>query len=139
MRKIFADTAVLIALCNKSDNFHHQAFAVSQQLLQTNRKFITTNLILAEFANTFSKARYKSLAIDMLEVIHDSPFRDCIIADKRLMQKGIDLFKKMRDKDWSLVDCVSMVVADELRITEIFTTDHHFIQAGFTVLLKKNI
>ena len=43
----------------------------------------------------------------------------------------------MKDKEWGLVDCTSIIVARDMGITEIFTTDHHFEQAGFTILLKK--
>lgn len=42
----------------------------------------------------------------------------------------------MSDKDWGLVDCTSIIVAKNLGISEIFTTDHHFEQAGFQILLK---
>ncbi len=42
----------------------------------------------------------------------------------------------MEDKGWGLVDCTSIVLAKEMGINEIFTTDHHFEQAGFTILLK---
>ena len=52
------------------------------------------------------------------------------------MKKGISRFKQMSDKDWSVVDCISMIMAEESDITEIFTNDHHFEQAGFTILLK---
>ena len=37
-----------------------------------------------------------------------------------------------------MVDCTSIVVAKKMKIIEIFTTDHHFEQAGFTILLKPN-
>lgn len=40
------------------------------------------------------------------------------------------------DKDWSLTDCISFVVMEQHGISEALTADHHFEQAGFTVLLK---
>jgi uncharacterized protein len=36
---------------------------------------------------------------------------------------------------WSHVDASSMVLMRQLGITEVFTADRHFEQAGFTVLL----
>ncbi len=53
------------------------------------------------------------------------------------MNKGLELFKRMLDKEWGLVDCTSIAIANDLGITEIFTTDHHFEQAGFNILLSK--
>jgi hypothetical protein len=51
------------------------------------------------------------------------------------MRKGLELFKQMDDKDWGLVDCTSIVVARHFGVKVVFTTDHHFTQAGFQVLL----
>jgi predicted nucleic acid-binding protein len=44
--------------------------------------------------------------------------------------------KGRQDKEWSLVDCASFVVMQELGITEALTSDHHFEQARFVRLLK---
>lgn len=46
------------------------------------------------------------------------------------------LWTARSDKDWSLVDCASFVVMQQLKLTEALTTDHHFEQAGFLRLLK---
>jgi predicted nucleic acid-binding protein len=43
----------------------------------------------------------------------------------------------MADKDWGFVDCTSIVLAKFLGIKDVFSTDHHFEQAGFTILLKR--
>jgi predicted nucleic acid-binding protein len=40
------------------------------------------------------------------------------------------------DKDWGLVDCASFAVMQDLGITEAFTDDRHFQQAGFRRLLS---
>ena len=56
-----------------------------------------------------------------------------------LMQKGFELYKQMQDKSWGLVDCISIVVARNMSICEIFTTNHHFEPAGFEILLETNI
>jgi predicted nucleic acid-binding protein len=40
------------------------------------------------------------------------------------------------DKAWSLTDCTSFVVMRQHRLTEALTTDHHFEQAGFKMLLR---
>jgi hypothetical protein len=56
-----------------------------------------------------------------------------------LTKEGYDrafrLFRDRPDKEWSLVDCLSFVVMTERGITEALTTDHHFRQAGFTIML----
>lgn len=61
----------------------------------------------------------------------------CVSTDETLVERGFQKFKQINDKEWGLVDCVSMIVSKDNEITEIFTTDHHFEQAGFKILLKK--
>jgi predicted nucleic acid-binding protein len=51
------------------------------------------------------------------------------------LQRGFDLFSKRPDKEWSLTDCISFVVMQEHGVTDALTTDRHFAQAGFTMLL----
>ena len=57
-------------------------------------------------------------------------------ASSELMERGFDLFSRRPDKEWSLTDCISFIVMSEEGITEALTGDHHFEQAGFTILLK---
>lgn len=40
------------------------------------------------------------------------------------------------DKDWSLTDCISFLVMKDFGLTDAFTADHHFEQAGFTAWLR---
>jgi hypothetical protein len=39
-------------------------------------------------------------------------------------------------KEWGLTDCLSFVVMNERGVTQALTTDEHFQQAGFKVLLR---
>ena len=49
--------------------------------------------------------------------------------------RALDLFRKRPDKDWSLVDCSSILICEARSIEAVFTSDHHFAQAGFKILL----
>lgn len=53
-----------------------------------------------------------------------------------MFEKGLDYFARRHDKAWSLTDCISFLVTAEHGITDAWTADHHFEQAGFTALLK---
>lgn len=46
-------------------------------------------------------------------------------------------FQERPDKEWGLTDCVSFVIMTERKISAALTTDVHFEQAGFQVLLRK--
>lgn len=57
-------------------------------------------------------------------------------ASTQLLAEGIDLFRRRSDKEWALTDCISFVVMNDEKLAEALTADHHFEQAGFTILLK---
>jgi predicted nucleic acid-binding protein len=42
------------------------------------------------------------------------------------------------DKTWSLTDCLSMEVMLDHGSTEVAGADHHFMQAGFRILLASD-
>jgi hypothetical protein len=54
-----------------------------------------------------------------------------------LFERGRDLFAARPDKAWSLTDCTSFTVMADLAIKDALTTDHHFAQAGFRVLIVR--
>jgi predicted nucleic acid-binding protein len=58
-----------------------------------------------------------------------------IPVSNELFQQGWKLYCQRLDKDWGLTDCISFVIMKQEGITEAFTTDKHFTQAGFTRLL----
>ena len=48
---------------------------------------------------------------------------------------GLALYEARPDKEYSLTDCISMLVMRQEAITEVLTNDDHFKQEGFTILL----
>ena len=46
------------------------------------------------------------------------------------------MFSARADKEWSLADCISFVVMRDRNISKALSTDMHFAQAGFEVLLQ---
>lgn len=136
MKPIFVDTSALIALGNKRDTFHLPAIRIREDLKQTNRQLVTSSAILLEFGNSFSSLALKPVAITLIEAIRQSKKWRYIEIDEFIFKKGFELYQKMADKDWGLVDCTSIILAKNMGIQEILTTDHHFEQAGFTILLK---
>jgi hypothetical protein len=48
---------------------------------------------------------------------------------------GLTLYQNRPDKEYSLIDCISMQTMRELEIIDILTHDKHFTQEGFVILL----
>jgi len=53
----------------------------------------------------------------------------------RALCRGLAMYSNRLDKDWGMIDCISFVIMQERNLTEALTSDHHFEQAGFKVLL----
>lgn len=67
---------------------------------------------------------------DHIEIYH---------VDRDLDSRAWDLLKERQDKEWSLVDCASFVLMNDRGVTDALSSDHHFEQAGFRVLLKEDL
>ena len=50
---------------------------------------------------------------------------------------GLRLYEARPDKGYSLTDCVAMTAMRAAGIPQVLTTDHHFEQEGFAVLMKR--
>jgi hypothetical protein len=135
MQKVFVDTVAWIALVNLHDSLHSRTKDVLSQLRNDGRQLLTSEFVLVEFANTLSSPAFRQQASTFIEGVRNSEGVDVIPATSTLFSRGLDLYKSRIDKEWSLVDCISFVLMGEYGITEAFTEDHHFEQAGFTKLL----
>lgn len=135
MRQVFADTAALVAFDNRQDAWHAKAVAVSRRLTLAGCCFVTTDAILLEVGNTLSRAQFKTVALRLIETVRRSSHWQCLPVDRPLLDRGLALFRQRPDTDWSLTDCISILVAADLGIEHAFTTDRHFTQAGLEIPL----
>jgi uncharacterized protein len=134
MRIVFADTYYFLALLSPSDSGHAKAVAFTEGFLG---RIVTTEWVLTELANALSRtpvgqAEFVSTRVDL----QADPMAIIIPFGQDLMEEGIELYGQRSDKEWSLTDCISFVVMRREAIGEALTADHHFEQAGFTILLK---
>ena len=135
---VFWDTAAFVALGNRDDELHAVAIAVSQELARANARILTTDAVLTEVANTFSKTALRPIAHQVIEAFQASVrprVAQLIHVDAGLWQRGWQFFQDRPDKDWSLTDCISFLVMQDRKLRRAFTSDHHFEQAGFEKLM----
>jgi predicted nucleic acid-binding protein len=132
MRTVFADTYYLLAGFNKLDEGYEKAvdFAKSFQ-----GRVVTTEWILTEVGDAFAQFRKRSAFLEVLDRVEGDPQTLIVEASHELFLRGVELFRKREDKNWSLTDCISFAVMQREGIREALTADHHFTQAGFVALL----
>ena len=136
MSVVFLDTSGLLALINDDDHWHLPAEEVWRELVKTQRKLITTTLVLIECGDGLSRIHHRHAAVQLRETLQAMRNVTVLQSDRELEDRAWTLFQDRTDKDWGMTDCVSMTVMWDEAITEVFGLDHHFQQAGFQLLLS---
>jgi uncharacterized protein len=134
MTPVFADTSFYISLFSADDALHQAAVSLSNSL---NRAIVTTEFILLELANAYSRCNVRQQLTEILLDFQKDSSVAIIPASSLLFHQGLNLFAKRPDKNWSLTDCISFAVMEERGIMEALTADHHFSQAGFIALMSQ--
>jgi predicted nucleic acid-binding protein len=97
---------------------------------------VTTDWVLVELGNYLAGRPSRRLFGPFVnDLSRDSRFQ-IFPANAEWLDDGIKLYEQRPDKEWSLTDCLSFVVMKNEGLLDAITTDHHFEQAGFHILLK---
>ncbi len=131
---IFVDTWAWVALADKSDPYHRKAKAAHKKLLRRKRRYVTTDYVLGEAitylypaigaasARGFINTLLASADAGTYELVHVSPPQ---------FRRAWQMRQRYHDKpDISFVDFTSMVVMQDLGISDVFTGDAHFQQVN---------
>jgi len=133
MKPVFGDTAYFLALLNRADQHHKRAVALSQA---PPGPLLTTDWILAEVGNVLRAPPLRPRFVRLMELLQRQPDVELVEASRELFRRGCAMFRARPEKDWSLTDCISFLVMSDHGVTDALTTDLHFEQAGFRVLMK---
>ncbi len=133
MTFVFADTSFYVAVLSPRDVLNERAVEFMHQFCGT---MVTTEYVLVELGNWLSRSGDRRVFVELLPRLQSDPNTIIVSASADLFDRGFSLYSGREDKDWSLTDCISFVVMKERNLSDGLTADHHFEQAGFTVLLK---
>ena len=129
---VFCDTVYFLALLNPSDSLHRSAAAFCQEAQE---KLVTSKWVLTEVGDALWQPANRRRFGQLLDILSASSGTELIPAERSWFKRGSELFLARNDKEWSLTDCISMLMMQEHGITDVLTADHHFRQAGFNILL----
>jgi predicted nucleic acid-binding protein len=128
----FVDSWFFIGVLDRYDAHHARLKRMSHRLDRA--RLITHEAIFHEVLAYFSEdgAQLRARAVEAVRKA---------LANMEVLQAGTDLFlaaldryAARPDKEYSLVDCMSMAIMEERDIRHVLTNDHHFTQAGFTIV-----
>jgi len=131
----FADTSFWIALSSKRDQYHSQAIAWHAAVIRSEYRIVTTEAVLWKWLNALASWTTRATAAEGYRRTHADRRIEVVSFHPELNGAAVDLYRSRSDKDWSLTDCLSVVVMERRKLTEALTTDHHFEQAGMKALM----
>jgi len=132
MREYFVDAWLIIAALDRDDQHHLAARRIGSALASD--ALVTHEGVFIEVLASFSSdgPRSRQAAVD---AVRNARRRWTVMrVDGGLFDRGLDRYERRPDKEYSLVDCMSMVLMEDRGIRHVLTNDHHFTQAGFIVV-----
>ena len=136
MKKVFVDTSYLIAINFPGDQWHQKAIQARQRL-GDDADLLASEVSLHEFLTSTAKgAAARDNGIQAVQRIFTHNTIEIIWQKQKWFEAGFALYRQRRDKAYSLQDCILMAIMYDMGIREILTSDRHFEQEGFIILIK---
>lgn len=126
---VFWDTSGFFALLNTDDPKHAAAKALAGSA-------VTTDGIIGECCTLLVARKKPHLAANFLDFTERSTSLRIVHLDEALIAETKAFLRRHLDHSYSFVDCSSFIVMTRLSVREAATTDAHFVEAGFTALLR---
>jgi len=131
---ILVDTWAWVALAAKRDQHHRRAKAVHKRLQRARQLYVSTNFVISEVIahlyTTLTAEQAEAFVNALLAAVDEGTFQLVHVSADQF-RRAWGLRRKYHDKpDISFVDFTSMVVMQDLGITEVFTGDAHFLHVG---------
>jgi predicted nucleic acid-binding protein len=134
MNKIFVDTWAWYALADTADTDHIIAQLTNEQLLADNYTFITTNFVLDETITLLRYNLHHTATVRFYETLQQlikAELVEYIRINESYEMDAWEIFKQYSDQKFSYTDCTSFAVMRDLKLSQVFTADHHFATLGF--------
>lgn len=138
--EIFVDTGAWYAINDEGDNLHSIASEFYQQLSQTFRPLVTTNLVIAESQRLLLYNGGYQTAIQFLDSLSDATQQgrlQIVYSSPSLEIEAKHILIQYSDQVFTYTDAVSFAVMQQLAITDAFAFDDHFSTMNFVRLPPK--
>ncbi len=131
-RRVFVDSGAWIAYFSLRDVHHDEADALLRAAVETRRKLVTTNLVLAEVHRWLLFQAGIAPAATALDRIDATPLVRIVYANAEHHRAARDWLARLADQGITYTDASSFAVMTALRCRTVMTFDNDFVVAGFT-------
>ncbi|MFO8072428.1 MAG: PIN domain-containing protein [Polyangia bacterium] len=135
-RGVFVDTSFFVAALDVRDSAHRRALELAGELNADGSPMVTSDAVMLELGNYFSRSPLRMHAIEWIKAVRRADGWEVVPLTRSLIYRGENRYHSYTDKSWSMVDCIGMEVMLDRGIREVATTDEHFTQAGFRLLME---
>lgn len=132
MNSVFLDTVGLLALWDRSDQWHQGAETAFESLLSARVRLITTTFVMLETGNAASRRPYRSDVVDLKTELER--LGNLITPTPSDWAAAWLAYREGLANQAGIIDQTSFIVMRRLGITHAFTNDRHFQAAGLITL-----
>ncbi len=131
---IFVDTGAWVALAVPGDPHAVAARKLYGELARgVHGALLTTDYVLDESVTLTRMNADAETAARLADTVLGSRSITVVWIDREHVVSAVERLRRHADKRWSLTDCTSFVVMEQLAIREAFGFDHNFQEAGFAL------
>jgi len=132
VKDIFLDTVGLLAVREKSDQWHEAALLAMREFAHHGTRTWTSEPVLLECGNAVARKPYRDEFVEMRrDLIH---LGTLVTPTDAEVEQAWQAYEKRYAAGAGIVDQISFVLMRRLGIKEAFTNDEHFRAAGFVTL-----
>ena len=104
---VFADAFFYVAFMNQLDEHHKEVKAWAQGF---DGEIVTTQWVLTEVADAFAGSHLRRQIKAGFDLLKQDSATRIIEVSPEYFTRGMKLYNDRPDKEWSLTDCISMVM-----------------------------
>lgn len=125
---IFLDTGFIFALVSTNDRDHDRAREVFEtiQAPQLSKLLLTTNHVVYETIRLTRRRIGHREAVFVGRLLYSEKMAQIHWATKEEENAAFEFMTKRRDKDYSIIDCLSFVIMERRGIGEALAVDSDF-------------
>lgn len=120
---IFIDASFYLAVLNPHDSNHHKVLGFTEQY--QDEDYITSQAVLGEVLTVGSQRFHRPATIEFVERILESE-TVVVLESQDLMDRTFKIFKQIRNKNISWVDCYSFAIMEKYEVETALTFDKDF-------------
>ncbi len=133
-RGIFVDSSAWIAIFDPKDQHHPEALTALRAVADGHLRLLTSDYVLSETVTRLRMSASHGIALRAWEALEGGWMATLLEIEPGCRKRALVRFRKCHDQRFSLTDCTSFTLMDELGLIEALTFDADFRRAGFRTI-----